>query len=276
MQRVWFISNSNSGTATRESCEALEAVLQKRQLVLVGRTLFPDEALPESLVLEADQVDTVVLFAGDGTINAALCRLAEWPGSFLILPGGTMNLLAKALHADLDPTAIIHAAHTLEQRVSLPYVEAGSFRAFVGVIIGPGASWVRAREAARIRRYVRMWRGMRLAWRRTFGDGVQIEGVRQLQRGYQAVFVTPETGALRVAAVAARDWGAITELGWSFVTGDWMRARAVDTATVQRLRISDRKRVMALFDGEPEMLDPDTQITSGLSRKVFLTTKEAT
>lgn len=273
MQRVWFITNVNSGTATHEKCEALEALFEERGLLLVGRTRFPDEALPEAAALDAEGVDTLVLFAGDGTINAALSQLAEWRGAFLILPGGTMNLLAKTLHDSLDPHAIVHAAQEAARRVALPYVASGSYRAFVGLIVGPSASWVRAREAARERRIALTVRAMRFAWRRTFGRGVRIDGAPRLRRGYQAVYVTPEAGTLRVAAVDARDWRSILELGWSFLTGDWARARAVETATAERLRIGGHKRVVALFDGEPRMLDPGAEITPGLSRKAFLETK---
>ena len=128
---------------------ALEAVFEERGLILAGRTRFPDDAIPDAAALAVANVDTVVLFAGDGTINAALCALADWDGAFLILPGGTMNMLAKMLHGDADPAAIVHAAHHASRRVALPYVEAGPHRAFVGLIVGPAAHWGRAREAAR-------------------------------------------------------------------------------------------------------------------------------
>ena len=111
MRNLWFITNIASGSATTEKAAAIEAIFAERGLALIGRTNFPEDDLPAGAALDAAGVDTVVLFAGDGTINAAVCALAEWNGAILILPGGTMNLLAKRLHGPADPAAIIQAAH---------------------------------------------------------------------------------------------------------------------------------------------------------------------
>lgn len=272
MRRLWFVSNVRSGAATQEKCEAIEAVLEERGLALAGRTRFPDEPLPEPATLSAADADTVLLFAGDGTINAALCRLADWDGAVLILPGGTMNLLAKALHASLDPHEIIAAAHDRDRRTALPFVEAGTHRAFVAVVVGPASTWVHAREAARDRRFARALAAVGRAWRRSFGRGVRLEGAPRLRRRYQAVIVTPGEGGLSVAGIDARDWRSIAELGWGWLTGDWMAARAVDTGAAPELRVPAGRAVEALFDGEPETLAPGVTIRGGRTRDLFLTT----
>lgn len=274
MKRLWFITNPHSGSATREKCDALEAVFAERGLTLAGRTGFPDEDIPGEAELAAAEVDTVVLFAGDGTINAALCALAAWDGAFLILPGGTMNLLAKTLHGDAEPPDIIHAAHDGGRKVALPYAEAGPHRAFVGLILGPAAHWARAREAARKGRVARVFGAMRSAWRRTFGKGIRVAGVPGMHGRYQAVFVAPAANGLEVAAIDARDWASIAELGWNWLTGDWIAARAVTDRHAERLRVLRRRPVLALFDGEPVTLAPDAEVTSGTTRRTFIATVE--
>lgn len=272
MRRLWFITNPASGTATPAKCEALAAVFAERGLELAGRTGFPAEALPTPEKLDGERVDTVVLFAGDGTINAALCALADWDGAFLILPGGTMNLLAKALHGNLEPAAIVHLAHERARRVALPFAEAGPHRAFVGLILGPAAHWFRAREMVRKGRLGRLVRAARHAWRRTFSGGVRLRGAKGLRHAYQAVLVTPRHGYLEVAGVDAPDWRSIAELGWDWMTGDWMAARAVTDARAQTLTLAERRPVLALFDGEPVQLEPGVPITGGRTEPRFLTT----
>lgn len=271
MERLWFITNPASGSSGGAKCEAVEAVFAERGLTLAGRTEFPREDLPAPETLERERIDTVVLFAGDGTINAALCALADWPGDVLILPGGTMNLLAKALHGPADPATIIHAAHEEPRRTALPFVEAGAHRAFVGMILGPAAHWARAREAARKHR----WRGLvataRNAWRHTFGRGIRLTGVSDLRQRYQAVLISPAGRVLSVAAIDARDWGSIAGLGWDWMTGDWLAARAVSSERVERLGVRGDRPVLALFDGEPVLLDADVAITAGGTAERFLT-----
>lgn len=273
MERLWFITNPHSGSTSAAKCEAVEAVFKEQGLTLVGRTHFPDDDLPAPESLDAERVDTVVLFAGDGTINAAVCRLADWDGAVLILPGGTMNMLAKVLHGDADPQAIIHAAHEHARQVALPFVEAGPHRAFVGVILGPAAHWGRAREAARKGRVKAVVAAARNAWRRTFSRGIRLTGAAELHKSYQAVFVTAAGHDLRVAAIDARDLGSIVQLGWGWLTGEWVAARAVDTTRAQRLGIAGRQPVMALFDGEPAMLEPEAVVTAGETKPKYLSTK---
>lgn len=275
MQTLWFITNPNSGTTSAAKCEAMEAVFEERGLALAGRTRFPADPLPEGAALDAAGVDTVVLFAGDGTINAALRALADWRGAFLILPGGTMNLLAKALHDETDPHKILHAAHACDRRVALPYIVAGEHRAFVGLILGPAASWFRAREVVRKGRFGRLLGAVRGAWRATFHRrGIRIDGAQGLGDRYQAVFVTPALDGLELAAVDARDWGSIAQLGWEWVTGDWVAARAVTEGRTEQLRLGERRPVLALFDGEPETLDPGTTIRAGRSLETFIATRQ--
>lgn len=274
VERLWFITNPNSGSATQEKCAALEAVFEERGLTLAGRTGFPDQPIPSEGDLAKARVDTVVLFAGDGTINAVLCALAEWDGAFLILPGGTMNLLARQLHGEAEPADIIHTAHEGGHRVGLAYVEAGPHRAFVGLILGPAAHWARAREAARKGRVARVLRAIRSAWRRTFGKGIRVAGVPGMHDRYQAVFVTPGEGALEVAAIDARDWASIVELGWNWLTGDWVAARAVTDRRTEQLRPVARRPLLALFDGEPVTLEPDARVIGGMTRPAFIATRE--
>lgn len=272
MKNLWFITNPHSGSATQEKCAALEAVFIERGLALVGRTGFPADGIPDAATLNAAEADTVVLFAGDGTINAALCTLADWSGAFLILPGGTMNMLAKMLHGDADPATIVHAAHGASRRVALPYIEAGPHRAFVGLIIGPAAHWGRAREAARAGRVARLAGALRNAWRRTFGRGIRLRGVADMDRRYQAIFVAPTDGALQVNAIDARDWGAIAELGWTWLTGDWVAARAVTQRNAEQIEPYSSRPVLALFDGEPVTLAPGTVVRAGMTAPRFLAT----
>lgn len=272
MERLWFITNPHSGSSDAKKAEAIEAACAERGLTFVGRTDFPDQALPTVADLDHARTDTIVLFAGDGTINAAACALAAWDGGILILPGGTMNMLAKVLHGDTDPATILEAAHEHERRVALSHVEAGRHRALVGMIVGPAATWYRAREHMREGSLGKIWPAIRTAWRRTFGRGVHLTGASGFPPRVQGAYIRAQDDHLQVAAVNAHDAGAIADLGWNWVTGDWLAAQAVTEIRADQLRIAERRPVLALFDGEPQMLDPGTTITVGRSRKQFLTT----
>lgn len=275
MQNLWFITNTASGTATAGKAAAIKALFTELGLTVAGQTAFPDDDLPDAARLDAAGADTIVLFAGDGTINAAACSLADWKGSILILPGGTMNLLAKSLHRDLDPAAIVRAAAERGTLVPLPFVEAGEHRALVGLILGPATSWVHARELVRSRTIRGLGRALSTAWRRTFSRGIRLKNVPGLHEHAQAVFVRPGCDHLDIAAVNARDWRAIASLGWEWLTGDWVAAEEVTHIRAARFGVAGRKPLLALFDGEPVMLDPGVTFGTGMTRKMFVTTMEA-
>ena len=274
MRNVWLVTNPASGSARQLSGDALAELLAGTGARVAGRTAFPETPLPTPRELAAAGVDTLVLFAGDGTINATLCALTGWDGAFLILPGGTMNLLAKALHGDAEVAAIVAAANDA-RRIALPVADAGGRCAFVGIILGPAAHWGRARELGRRSALTRLVRAMRYAWARTFGRGIRVAGAPGLRGRYQAVLVRPGNPELAISGIDARDLRSIVDLGWSWLTGAWLDARAVTNCTARRLRLADARPVQALFDGEAAMLPPGTEILPGMTKPIFLATRPA-
>jgi diacylglycerol kinase family enzyme len=273
MERLWLITNHASGSAGEAKCAAVEAIFAERGMVLAGRTVFPRDTLPASTELEAKRIDTVVLFAGDGTINAAVCALDGWAGAVLILPGGTMNMLAHQLHGDADPHAIVHAAHAERELTTLPFVEAGPHRAFVALIVGPAATWAHARELVRKRELSRVGRAVRLAWSRSWSREIRVTDGKALRGRYNAAIVTPAAdNCLAVSAATAERWGELARLGWEWLTGNWHDAPAVDDSRTGELTVTGRRALHALFDGEEAKLPAPLRIRAGRSNLKFITT----
>lgn len=273
MQTVWIVTNPASGSTSSDGLTAIETALREKGVVMAGRTTFPEAALPTPADLDAAGADTLVLFAGDGTINAALHAARDWSGAILILPGGTMNLLAKTLHGNADPVAIIEAP--MRPR-ALPYVAIGEARAFVAAIVGPAAHWHRPRELVRASRFGKLARAVRLAWRASSERGIRVSGSTGAKGRHQAVIVTPEANMLDVAAIDARRWRDIVRLSWDYIAGDWLDAPSVTHWRDQEIAVLGRRGVLALVDGEPVHLAPPQRIGHGVSPPVFLSTVEAT
>ncbi|OYY68462.1 diacylglycerol kinase family protein [Sphingomonas sp. 28-63-12] len=272
MQNIWFITNPGSGSTAPAKVDALLALVAEQGWRLAGHSQFPADPLPNAGRLTAAGVDTVILFAGDGTINAAISALADWGGAFLLLPGGTMNLLAKTLHGEADPASIVKTGCKRATLVALPFVEAGPHRAYVGLILGPAASWVHARERVRAGRLRGLGRAIAHAWARTFGRGIRLGGAAGLPPGVQAVLISPDPSQLRLAAVNARDWRSIARLGWDWLSGDWMADAAVTQVYASTVSVLGDRPVLALFDGEPHQLAPGLRITGGMTRRQFVST----
>ena len=267
-----MITNPNSGSASAAKCEAIEAIFQERGMELVGRTTFPDDTMPSVEDLVAANADTVVLFAGDGTVNAAACKYDKWHGKALILPGGTMNVLAKRLHGEAEPHDIVHAAHERPIVRSMPYVESGPHRAFCALIVGPAAVWAGAREAVRYRRFKRFRRAVALAWSRTWQRGICLfDGTRR--RGtYKALLIAPEDGWLKISAFSAKTVRDALGLGWKWLWGNWHDAATVDDLRSAHITVEGPRVLDALFDGEEVKLQSPARISSGESNLSFVAT----
>ena len=275
MERLWMITNPSSGSASEVKCAAIEAIFEEKGLELAGRTTFPEEGMPSVEDLIAAKVDTVVLFAGDGTVNAAACKYDKWHGKALILPGGTMNVLAKRLHGDIDPHDIVHAAHEKPVLRAMPFVESGPHRAFCALIIGPAAAWAGAREAVRYRHFKRLIRAVRVAWARTWSRGVTLYDGTRKRRDYKALLIAPEDGWLKITAFSADNFRETLRLGWEWLMGNIHNAPTVDDTRSAHVTVTGRRALHALFDGEEVKLACPARISSGTSNLRFVTTVEA-
>jgi diacylglycerol kinase family enzyme len=269
-----MITNPASGSTNDAKCAAIEAIFEERGMALVGRTNFPEDSLPGVEELDEAGTDTVVLFAGDGTVNAAACKYDKWGGKALILPGGTMNVLAKRLHGTAEPGDIVHAAHERGVLQNLPYVESGPHRAFCALIVGPAAAWAGAREAVRYRRFKRFWRAVGVAWARTWSRGVTLFDGTRKRGNYKALLIAPEDGWLKITAFSTASFGQVARLGWEWLWGNVHNAPSVDDSRTAHATVTGRRALHALFDGEEAKLQSPASISSGTSNLRFVVTAE--
>jgi diacylglycerol kinase family enzyme len=193
----------------------------------------------------------------------------------LVLPGGTMNMLAKAIHASVDGPAIVHAAAKGAEDIALPYVEAGPHRAFVALIVGPVAAWGHAREAVRAGRIARLRRAVRLAFHRSLSRGVTVAGAARARRRQHAVVLMPQQEAMEVSAIGFDGWIGIARLGMTWLAGDWRAAPHVAVSHRTEAVIAGAKTIHALFDGEEAKLPAPVRISHGHTRLRFITTRSA-
>jgi hypothetical protein len=146
--KTWLCVNDASGSnddgRVREVAGALEAVGARPQRivdVLSG-------ALPQPPDLVQAGAELLVVFTGDGTANAVVGGLEGWAGKVLVLPGGTANLLSRALHGEREAAAIVADLPKL-RAVRRPCIRTAQGVALIEVLAGPGATWSDVREEMR-------------------------------------------------------------------------------------------------------------------------------
>lgn len=168
---VWLVHNDASGSNDREALEAMESGCADCGLRVAHRSGFPTDDLPTPAMLDAADIGIVTVFAGDGTVNAALDALAGWKGAVLVLPGGTMNLLYHRLFGDRELEDVLRAAaedRLVPRRPGIISSPLGN--AYAGLLAGPGTSWNDVREAIRKQDIVEMAAETREAFVHTLQD----------------------------------------------------------------------------------------------------------
>ena len=94
--RPALVCNSQSGSHDPAIHDAIVEACQAAGAPLVRTFALPDDDIPDAAALRAQGIDLLLVWTGDGTINAAASGAAGWDGAVLPLPGGTLNLLSKA------------------------------------------------------------------------------------------------------------------------------------------------------------------------------------
>ncbi|MGE4432102.1 MAG: diacylglycerol kinase family protein [Sphingobium sp.] len=249
MKTVWLIANSRSGSTDEGSIEevqgrigALGATLT-RFIDLAGEDLpDPGEAPP----------DIVAALGGDGTAHAVIDHYgADERLALLVLPGGTMNLLARKLHGQEADTAAVleRSLGSAARECRMPLLKGPDFDSLVGVIAGPATAWGDVRENMRGGGITTIIDKVQTAISQTFdGHPIRLAGV---EGEHSALFVEPHADGLHVWAVQTEGLGDLAAHGWAWLNRDFLGGPTEKLTQGKALTLeSGRGRIGLLVDGE--------------------------
>lgn len=249
MEKVWLITNSNSGSYDAALCDRIGETIAAHGGTFDRCIRLPDHDLPSAADVRAAGVDIVAIFTGDGTINAGVARLEGWDGDVLVLPGGTMNLLSKELHGDVPVMDIV--ARALEpdvRRERVPVVAGCGQKALVGIIAGPTAAWVDVREGLRAMDVKTLAEAVPEAISETFrGDLVHLDGDSE---EYQAIYIQPLANGLEARGIRAQNAADLLKHGWAWLTGDFRKGPADILRVAPDITVECDSEIGLLIDGE--------------------------
>lgn len=216
--------------------------------------------------------DALVVAGGDGTIRSAADAVMESGMPLGVLPGGTLNLLARDLRLPLDWRDAIRALGQAQVRV-IDVAEVGGVR-FLGLaLMGLYPRIARAREAGRGHSPLVSWPRLALAALRAWSDyprltvDIHHAGSDETFRTRTVVIANnyakvapggiPRREALdsgHLTAYVPTDcgvWGSL-RMGARFLSGTWHQDPAVAIREAAELEVSPRRRgwVTVMLDGE--------------------------
>lgn len=252
----WLLTNPGSGSNSPESVSSLREEIETRGIRIEREIAFPEEPVPTPAELAREGVGLLVTYAGDGTINAALNALEGWEGAVLVLPGGTMNLLARRLHGGLgtgEILGLVANGSSRAVRVSTVTCEGGT--AYAGLLVGPGTCWNRVRETMRDFDLSSMAEETIEAIRTTQSGPFVLPVDRVVPRagGYPLLEMTPGEHGIKLDGYYAEAPADYAAQAWATL---WRRFREgphdrMGIAGKLSLKTMDGSPLPCLFDGEP-------------------------
>jgi len=262
LSRVRMIVNPASGSVDAGAAEAAREILAEYPLNAEVIEL-ESGAFAEGIAAAIDaKPDLLIILAGDGTAGTIASSVGPDGPLIATLPGGTMNMLPKALYGTTDWRKALR--DTLE-RGEVRYVSGGEVEGrsfFCAAIFGAPALWAPAREAVREGNWRLAWLHGRRALRRAFGGRLRysLDGA-QTKRAEAVALITPLISrvmdvdkGLEAAAMSPAGAADAFRLAAHAVFDDWRHDPAVSTQTVRKIVMKARSRIPAVVDGEPMRL----------------------
>jgi diacylglycerol kinase family enzyme len=213
--------------------------------------------------------DLLAVIAGDGTARAAV-ELCGARGPLVApLPGGTMNVLPKALYGVRDwKTALSESlADGKVWRVSGGSVDGRSF--LVAAILGAPALWAAAREAVRDLQPMEALRRVQTAMDPASQGRLNFDIEGHLPGMAEAVsLLCPLISrrlhradrTLEAAAIDPQGAQGLLNLAFHAMVDDWRTAARVDAWRCRKGRIWADAEIPAILDGEPTRLGATAEI----------------
>ena len=275
---VMLVNPLSGGVGPRAAAEA-EAILAdyacETSVVTLEAGQF-DAAIQAAL--EA-RPDVLFVLAGDGTAGTIASRVGPDGPLVAPLPGGTMNMLPRALYGASDWKTALKVAleEGAPQTVAGGEVSDGETTQtfFCAAVFGSPALWAPAREAIRAGKLGLAWAYARRALKRAFSGQMRFCLDDQPPRRAEALaLISPmisramdEDTGLEAAVMNPSDAAEVFRLAAHAVLDDWRQDPAVTTRTTRQVTMRARSRIPAVIDGEPVLLRHEARVR--FVRKAF-------
>lgn len=265
-KRALILFNEKAGSVHPGDRDKLIAAVREAgvdEYALVG-----PESMSARLFKMAKDVDVIIVLGGDGTArNVAELAPANAP-PLMLLPGGTLNVLPRALYGERAwPDALKDA---LERGVvkRLPAGKANGEPFFVAAIFGAPTLLARAREAVREGQFLRAIRRFNHFTRRAFSHLVRAkaEGYPMQKVAAVGVLCPAFSGAvegkeLEWVTLDASRLLDLARVSLRATSDAWRDDPAIDIGQCRRGDIWSPGLIPGTLDGEPRTFVSGVRIT---------------
>jgi diacylglycerol kinase family enzyme len=257
--RIIAVLNTASGGCNESDERRMQVVFGDAGLSHAEVVSAAPGRVESALARATALAQVVVALGGDGTIRSAAAHCSRAGKLLVPLPGGTMNMLPRALYGPATwPEA-------LAQTLAAPHVHeisggrAGAEPFFCAAVLGAPSLWADAREALRRANLTEAVKRAMAAIRRSSGEPLAYRMGDGVRGAAQAVAVicplvsramASDQPSLEAAAIEPVAASALFRLAFHAIFDDWRNDPAIALARVTDLEVQGRSRVPVILDGE--------------------------
>jgi diacylglycerol kinase family enzyme len=268
--KVGVIINTSSGSYDSESEQKMLSILTGAGVVEPKVWCGEAKEMERFFAEAAGQtLEVLIVLGGDGTIRTAAETCAE-KGSYLIpLPGGTMNMLSRALYGDVSWEEALEKTLTAPSAKLLSGGRIADKHFFIAAIMGSPVLWIEPREAIREGDIVDAIEKGSVAFRNMFEAKVQYYISGGAKGETEAVtlicpLISEEMSdseqALEAAVIDVESAAEVIGLATTAAFGKWRDDKNILLTKTKRVNVQSSKDIPATLDGERVNLGKSAEI----------------
>ena len=268
--KVGAIINTSSGSCDSESEQKMLSILTGAGAVEPRIWCGGADHMEPSFAEASEQkLEVLIVLGGDGTIRTAAEVCAE-KGPYLIpLPGGTMNMLPRALYGDVAWEESLKNTLTAPSLKVLSGGRIAGKQFLIAAIVGAPALLAEPRESMREGNIVDAIEKGSVAFRKMFETKIQYLISGEMRGEAEAVALIcpliseqmPDSEqALEAAVVDVESATEMIGLATTAAFGKWRDDRNILLTKTKRVRVQSSKDIPATLDGESVSLGTSAEI----------------
>jgi diacylglycerol kinase family enzyme len=258
--KVGAIINTSSGGCDSDS-EAQMLDILKGAGVTNCKTWCGESDQIERAFAEAatHKLKMLVVLGGDGTIRTAAEACTGTDTYLLPLPGGTLNMLPRALYGDVSWQDALRTTLAAPLTKTLSGGRTGDELFFVAAIVGAAGLWMEARESIRERDIVDAVEKSAVAFQAMFDTQIRYSISSETGREADVLAVicplvskkmSDSEQALEAAAIDVENAAELLGLATAAAFGKWRDDESVTLTKTHEVTVQSSRDIPLFLDGE--------------------------
>ncbi len=268
---VLAIINTSSGSCGCESEPEMLDILKNGGVTncktWCGESDQIERAFAEAAMLKPKML---VVLGGDGTIRAAAEVCTGNDSHLLPLPGGTLNMLPRALYGELSWQEVLikTLGNPVSKALSAGKMEGKLF--FVAAVVGAPGLWMEARESIREGNIRDVFEKSADAFQAMFDTKIHYSISTDLSGDAEVVAVicplvseemSDSEQALEAAAIKVENAPELLRLATAAAFGKWRDNQSVTLTKTDRIELRSTRDIPVFLDGERVRVGKNAEVS---------------